>query len=104
MSTDTDTWMANGYLNLDEMKNQLALLTAKHWAGQGVVRIMDLGERLGKAPGTACVVHITDYGSDNWLACDAGGKSRRSLSAWHKLLRTELGWDERIVLAVAAKD
>lgn len=102
--SDTDTWMANGYLDLGEMKNQLALLTAKHWAGEGVVRILDQHEVLGKAPGTACTLQLADYGSNNWLPCDAGGKPMRSLTAWYKLLRGELAWDERIVLAVATKD
>jgi hypothetical protein len=91
------------HLDILEMTNALAVQLSKHREHDDVVRILDQWEVFDTAPGAACTLQIRDYLTGEWLPCDAGDGPIRSLMQWHELLRIDLAWEHRVILAVAAK-
>lgn len=85
----------------DAIKDMLELLKAKKQTDD-VLRLLDQSEVQGKAWGSAVTMQVRAYESGAWVDCTHGGKDIYSLTAWNKLIRTELAWDGPVRLAVAA--
>ena len=77
------------------------LLKAKGW--DVGVRLLDQFELMNDRPGAKCVMQVMSYETGKWLLCVIHGRNIYSLAHWYRLLRSELGWDRAVRVAVAAK-
>lgn len=86
--------------DLETIKSMLSVCVLKKWTE--VVRLLDQSEVMGTPWGSACTLQVMDYGTGEWIPCAVGEKTTYSMAHLYRFIRSELAYDGRVLVAVAA--